>query len=363
MRLALPAQLKANNYDIGKWRILCEQTFPAAKTAEAIMLAIDYCQVRNLDIFKKPVNIVPMWNSTLGKEVETIWPGINEVQITAARTREWAGMDRPEWGPDKTQTFKGWRYNKKDQRREEVEVTLTFPEWCIVPIYRMVAGERRKFEEPVFWLETYSTAGAQSELPTQMWIDRPRGQFHKVAKAAALRAAFPEEGESTADEMQGKTIEAGGVIIDQPVTKPFRQAAIAAPTEQPFVPPHDPETGEIIEGKEPATAKPETAEAAKNTADINAMPPAIMKLGGWSAFGTQIVDLVTRAQTTARLGEIRQRMQPFMGGYREWSPQKADDLLTLLATAQTELMNAENQASQADPEGEALLGLDREPKG
>jgi len=36
---------------------------------------------------------------------------------------------------------------------------------------------------------------------------RPHGQLHKVAKAASLRAAFPEEGDTTAEEMEGQTIE------------------------------------------------------------------------------------------------------------------------------------------------------------
>jgi hypothetical protein len=49
-----------------------------------------------------------------------------------------------------------------------------------------------------------------------MWERRKRGQLHKVAKAASLRAAFPEEtgNDYTAEEMSGKEIEAGGIVID-----------------------------------------------------------------------------------------------------------------------------------------------------
>lgn len=206
-RLPMPQSATARGISPAQWRVLAETTFPSAQTAAAIEMAFDYCRVRGLDIFKKPVHIVPMWSSTLRKQVETVWAGINEVQITAARTGSWAGMDSPKWGPLVKRTFKGRR---KDQ---PVTVEVTYPEWCEVTVYRMVAGQPRAFSEPVYWLEAYSTSGGRdSELPTDMWVKRPRGQLHKVAKAAALRAAFPEEAEYTAEEMEGKTIDAATVV-------------------------------------------------------------------------------------------------------------------------------------------------------
>jgi phage recombination protein Bet len=221
----MPANVMGDGIDERRWRVLCETTFPSARTPEAIVMALDYCRARGLDVFKKPVHIVPMWNSTLRKEVETVWPGINEIQITASRTREWAGMDAPEWGPDITATFKG-RKKERNERGESawknVETTLTYPEWCAVTVYRMIGGEPRAFTEPVYWLEAYSRAGG-SEYPTDMWIKRPRGQLHKVAKAASLRAAFPEEGDYTAEEMEGKEIEVGGVVIDAAPEKPAKR--------------------------------------------------------------------------------------------------------------------------------------------
>src|SRR4051794_4134726 len=83
--------------DAGAWRTLVEAIFPSAKTAEAVLLALDYCKVRNLDPFKRPVHIVPMWsqtaNSGRGGYVETVWPGIWEMRATAFRTKQYAGMD------------------------------------------------------------------------------------------------------------------------------------------------------------------------------------------------------------------------------------------------------------------------------
>lgn len=244
-RFAMPAVLEAEGINARKWRVLCETTFPSAKTPEAIVMALDYCQARGLDVFKKPVHIVPMWNTALGKEVETVWPGINEIQITAARTGQWAGMDEPRWGPEREVTLSGHRYEGRQKVAATIKITV--PEWCAVTVYRMIGGQRCPFTEPVFWLEAYSRAGGKgSDLPTDMWMKRPRGQLHKVAKAAALRAAFPEEGEHTAEEMEGKEIEAGGVVIDasRALTPPSPEPVAAPQITPPSASAPSPEHGE-----------------------------------------------------------------------------------------------------------------------
>lgn len=219
----LPMPTGIDDMDARKWRVLCESVYPSAKTPEAVVMAIDYCRARGLDPFKRPVNIVPMWNSSLGKEVETIWPGINEVQTTAARTGKYAGMDEPKWGEMKTRKFEGTRKYKDGNtwKEEKMSFDLSYPEWCSVTVYRMVEGVRCAFTEPVYWEEAYAKAG-KTDCPNKMWQTRPRGQLLKVAKAFSLRAAFPEEGEYTAEEMEGKEIQHGGVVIDQqaPIT-PF----------------------------------------------------------------------------------------------------------------------------------------------
>src|SRR5262245_47003356 len=80
------------NYDPGLWQILCEVVFPTVESPRSIVLAVEYCRKRRLDILKRPVSIVPMWDARLRREVDTIWTSINELQITAARSHEWAGM-------------------------------------------------------------------------------------------------------------------------------------------------------------------------------------------------------------------------------------------------------------------------------
>jgi phage recombination protein Bet len=228
-RLAVSAvALDELGLDAGTWRVLTESIFPSARTAEGVLLAVRYCRARNLDVMRRPVHVVPMWSKALGREVETVWPGIAEVQTTAARTGEWVGMDPPRFGPDVTRTFQG--RVKNHGAWEETAVTVTYPAWCEVTVYRMVQGTRCPFSEPVFWEETYARAGGtRSEVPTDMWVRRPRGQLLKCAKAASLRAAFPEEADYTAEEMAGKVIDADGVAA--PGDSATRESAPAASDE------------------------------------------------------------------------------------------------------------------------------------
>ena len=227
-RLAIPAQSLAElGLDAATWQVLVESIFPAAKTVEGVQLAVRYCQARGLDVMKRPVHVVPMWNRSLGREVETVWPGIAEVQTTAARTGQWAGMEPARFGPEVARTFSGRA--KTDEGWQELQVQVSFPAWCEVTVYRLVGGTRCPFTETVFWEESYARLGG-GEVPTAMWVKRPRGQLLKCAKAASLRAAFPEEAGYTAEEMAGKPIDGELVLTDTP---PPAATARPSPTATP----------------------------------------------------------------------------------------------------------------------------------
>jgi phage recombination protein Bet len=239
--------------DPGAWRVLTEVIFPLARSTQSIELALEYCRARNLDVMKRPINIVPVWSAELGREIETIWQGIGETQITAARSKEWAGLDPARYGIPVTNTFKG-RRKAKGGGWENTEVTLTYPEWCEVTVYRMIAGARQPFTERIYWLEAYGRMGG-ALLPNAMWSKRPYGQVQKVAKAASLRAAFPEESAGPTDE------EMAGATIDEaqapdpvhhalaPIQKPEDYAKTLKAEAGPGAdgPPHNPETGEVLE--------------------------------------------------------------------------------------------------------------------
>ncbi|NEV62333.1 phage recombination protein Bet [Thiorhodococcus minor] len=249
-RLAIPPQaLTELGLDPATWQVLVDSIFPSANTVEGVQLAVRYCQARGLDVMKRPVHIVPMWNRSLGREVETVWPGIAEVQTTAARTGQWAGMDPARFGPETTRTFSGSA--KVNGSWQEQQVTVTFPAWCEVTVYRLIGGARCPFTETVFWEETYARMGG-GELPTAMWVKRPRGQLLKCAKAASLRAAFPEEAGYTAEEMAGKSIDGdlvGMTVATAPTEVTGTAVADAAPeATEPVVPDVDEAILSQIEG-------------------------------------------------------------------------------------------------------------------
>lgn len=205
--------------DKGSWKVLVEAIFPSAKTIDAVIMALSYCKHRNLDIFKKPVHIVPMWDSARGAMVETVWPSISELRTTASRTKQYAGCDEAVFGPTIKKTFTGKVY--RNRQEVEISVELEFPEWCRMTVYKLVGNTRCAFVGPkVKWIETYATQG-KSDVPNQMWQERPEGQHEKCAEAAALRRAFPEElgSEYAAEEMEGRR------IVDIPTGDPNQPAA------------------------------------------------------------------------------------------------------------------------------------------
>lgn len=196
--------------DQAGWRALTDAIFPSASTTDAVILALSYCKARKLDPFKKPVQIVPMWDSKRKQMVDTVWPGIGELRTTAFRTGQYAGRDAAIFGETR-------------ELKLADDVTILFPEWCEVVVYRILHGVRCAFHGPrVYWMETYATKSRDSNAPNSMWAKRPNGQLEKCAEAAALRAAFPEElgNEYSAEEMEGKVIDAEAMGAPETVGVP-----------------------------------------------------------------------------------------------------------------------------------------------
>lgn len=223
-RMPVPADthLKQLGITASQWKTIVEAIWPSAKTVDGVMMALDYCKARSLDPFKRPVHIVPMWNSALGCEVETVWPGINDYRTTASRTGVFAGNDDCLFGPKKKKPFKdqaerGRGQNKMVVRAECGEVE--FFEWAQMTVYKMVQGQRVPFVGPkVYWLEIFSGQKGL-RVPNERWQQSPNGMLEKCAEAAALRRAFPEEfaGTYTAEEMEGKVFHGGPNLGAKPV--------------------------------------------------------------------------------------------------------------------------------------------------
>ena len=219
LRFRLPFPRKwCEHYGIGPvaWAFFCDSIWPSAKTTEGVCMAIAYCHARKLDPTKKVIHVVPVWSKSANCEVEGVWPGIAEVRITATRTGVYAGKDAIELGPMVERTFKSkvdkWSgpSGQRSKTVEEKDVTLKYPEWARLTVYKIVQGIVCKFVGPqVLWEEAYATESKDSEAPNAMWADRKQGQLEKCAEAASLRSAFPEElgGELTAEEMWGRVVE------------------------------------------------------------------------------------------------------------------------------------------------------------
>lgn len=220
------------------WAVLCDSIFPSATNAQAIVLAIRYCQANKLDIMKKPVHIVPMYSSALKKTVDTVWPSINFYRTIASRTGVYAGCDETRFGPTIKRKYEAtkteWENGQKSTTKIEFE--LSFPEWAATTVYKVIGGQRCAFHGPkVYFEETFSTSG-KSQAPNDRWQRAPFQMLEKCAEAAALRRAFPEEigNDPTAEEMEGKVFEGqaqdlGAKISDKDVEvagdKPMDQQA------------------------------------------------------------------------------------------------------------------------------------------
>lgn len=250
-RLPYPVEAKAEGMSEGQWKALVDAVFPSAKSVDGVLLAIRYAKARGLDIFKRVVHVVPMWNSKLGREVETVWPGIGELRTTASRTGAHAGNDDCVFGPTKSKLFKDRKTRKgrgqnAQEYVDEAEAKLdAYPEWAQITVYKIVQGQRVAFVGPkVRFDETFSgMKGLQ--VPNDRWQRAPFQMLEKCAEAAALRRAFPDElGDSwSAEEMEGRDLSADGSIeADYVVTaEEDRPKTAEAPTRAASVDQRDPD--------------------------------------------------------------------------------------------------------------------------
>ncbi len=197
------------------WRALTSSVFPGAKP-ESILMAVDYCRARKLDILKKPVHLVPMKvdNKQTGQSEwrDVVMPGIAEARITAARTGEYAGQDEPEFGP-----------------MIEIE-GIQAPEWCKVTVYRIVMGTRCPTSHREFFTEA---VGRKADgTINSMWRKRKHGQLAKCREAGALRKAFPDElgGTYFAEEMEGQVVEVSAPAATALTAESLKKRLAAART-------------------------------------------------------------------------------------------------------------------------------------
>ncbi|MCX2563283.1 phage recombination protein Bet [Acetobacter thailandicus] len=178
--------------------VLRDSLYPGAED-NSIRMVIGYCRAASLDVMKKPVHIVPIWDKSIGRMRDVVMPGISLYRIEASRTGQYIGKSEPEFGPLQNIELGG--------------VRVRFPEWCRMTVRRLVHGRECEFTAKEYWIENYATAKKDTDAPNTMWKKRAYGQLAKCAEAQALRMAFPEQtgGTNTNDEMDGKIL---GPTID-----------------------------------------------------------------------------------------------------------------------------------------------------
>lgn len=216
--------------------------YPGAKD-ESILLAVDYCRARDLDVMLKPVHLVPMSvkDAKTGKYnfIDVPMPGIGLYRIQADRSGNYAGADEPIYGEDVTETFNDKNNNK---------VEITYPKWCKYTVRKIVDGIERCYSSKEFWKENYATESKTSLTPNSMWKKRPYAQLAKCSEAQALRKAWPEIGSApTADEMEGKE------LYEKDITPKKEKTSALRLTKNEEV---NKKTGEITEAEPQKEKKP-----------------------------------------------------------------------------------------------------------
>lgn len=299
----IPEWQERYGIDKVQWRALIDAVFPSAKSLDSVILALSYCKARGLDVFKRPVHIVPMYDKNRGGTVDTIWPGIGELRTTAVRTGQFAGRDAANYGPTVTKKYGA----------AEIE----HPEWCEVVVYKIVEGHRVAFHGPrVYWRETYATKKHDDPAPNSMWTKRPFGQLEKCAEAAALRVAFPEEigNEYCADEMEGKII--------------------------------DGHFSQVNEAPAPAATKQLSRNKLAAFAADDAEPPTDDQLAVIRARVTAICETIAIARSKSVIAKIEKSEREFMATLDDVWPEGKDRITAAIAAAEESL--SESEGSRAD---------------
>lgn len=213
-----PDAYECFNVDKTMWLALVESIFPLARTTQAVFMALAWCKARRLDVMKKPCHVVPMWNSALNREVETVWPSIAEVRITAFRTGCYAGADETVFGPTVEVLYEDQERPKRNAEEQQgkkpalksISQRLAHPEWAQITVYRQLgSGVVAKFVGPKTYFREWYSGRKGLKVPNERWCRAPWQMLEKCAEAAALRKAFPEElgDHFTAEEMEGKVID------------------------------------------------------------------------------------------------------------------------------------------------------------
>lgn len=145
-------------------KVLKESLFKGFTDPE-VNYCVAVCNQLNLSPLLKHIHFVKRTGHD-GKSAIATQTGIDGLRLSAQRSGEYAGSDRP--------VFEG---------------TSAIPEIAVVTVHRIVAGQRVAFTGEATWSEFYP----KNPKNRAMWDQMPKNQLAKCAEAQALRKGFPAE--------------------------------------------------------------------------------------------------------------------------------------------------------------------------
>ena len=150
---------------------------PANTPPAQIEVFAHTCGKLGLDPFTKEVHLVAYKNYRTGEYTYSTIVGIHGLEKKAAESGVFAGVDAPVFN---------YRSDGSSQTMAELSTQKQLPISCRVTVYKIVAGLRVPFTAEALWSEY-----GNEKNPN--WASRPFHMLGKVAKAHALRMAFPNE--------------------------------------------------------------------------------------------------------------------------------------------------------------------------
>lgn len=191
---------------------LIKKTVAMGATDNELKLFLYQAGKRGLDPLSRQIHLVKRkrWNNDTKthEEVATIQTGIDGFRLIADRTGKLSGIKRGAIYDDKGNLVRAWAEVSRKDWNEPAREEVSFREYC----------QHNKDGEPM-----------------GLWKTMPETMLKKVAEAAALRMAFPEDlsGLYSDDEMsqaepirhttieKAKVIETTGEIVDEvPLPEP-----------------------------------------------------------------------------------------------------------------------------------------------
>ncbi len=153
--------------------------FPSDASADELSFGLSVAQRLGLDPFRKQIRFLRFHT---GDPIEP-FVTIDGLYTVAARTGEWAGIDLPTY--------------EVDSGHPEAPVSAS------VTVYRMIHGARSPFASIVRWSE-FVKKDREGNV-TRAWREMPYHMLGKVARAQAIRMAFPEYLAGVYEESEGPT--------------------------------------------------------------------------------------------------------------------------------------------------------------